>query len=756
MLKVLLSLIIVSISLAQTKIRIQVTGKDGNLKNKRIQILCAIGRNNKPSAFLKRGQMYLEASRLQRKLQRNLKRASGARSVSLYNELQRARQISKIGAKTCRTSRSLFTIASSSFQIKDTVATEIDLTALNPGLPAQTVFEFESSLEYVSQVGSTLVVSPNFSSESGTIKYRARLANLSSNQGTLYLEVVRGEEFAGEYGSLVAYRDEITEREARHMLNKIGFGGDSSLVDRIVQVGLERGTKDLISDCMPTDDEFKSIDARAREIESPLKSRAWTNVNGVDYYSDDYPVSTALSKRSYLIHHFRHGSPLCGAMFTFLYNHFSGNLSDYLENMHQSRAADDYVDLLMTHAVGRFDKLVSKMHSDNFMNRWLNNASNTALEPNENYGRELLELFTLGVINPVTLARNYEESDVRPMTRALAGFERRDQLLTVTGYSAQGGSTQIKIWPRGIRFDLNRWMQNPSSPEEITIFKGKPYQLTAPFIANSWVNVGTDFNHDTITPALLYNHPGAPVYLSAKLLGRFIGPDVPESMISELAGVVLSNGYDLSVILEILLRSESMFSSDARLNSVKSPIEHLMTTVRSLDLPVLNSRANGNNRNNDLYKLIAERSAIGGQNLLFYPSVFGVLERGVIRNGRILDGSNWINAFGVLMRERAVTAYLNELQLYIEHGDYSWRELLSRIPNPENPENVASYIAKVLNIDLTQGELDNIVQFMTSVKLGATESPSPYEWKVHDLGYVNIKMPTIILMMAMMREANLA
>lgn len=755
MLKVLFSLIIVSISLAQTKVQIQIL-RNGQIKNKKVPILCGLNSKNKAVPFVKVGRSYVLASKRAKQLKKKLSRASGAKSAKIEAELFKVSQIAKKGPKACKKSRSLFSVVSSAYEVSDTDTLTLDLRALNYELPENSEFELSNSVDYVSQVGSTIIVTPSLNSQSASVRYRAKVGDLSSNEGVLDFSLVSGDEFSGRANSLSSYRDQITEKEARHLLSKIGFGGEKALVDSIVENGLSASVDKLISECSLSNDQFKVIDMQAKQLEAPLLDVARVQIDGIWYRANDYKVSTGLSKRTYLLHHFRNGSPLCAAMFTFFYNHFSTNMGDYLGNMHQANAADSMIDLIMSQMVGRYDILVSKMHADPLMIRWLNNAANTYLAPNENYGRELMELFMLGVTNVVTGERNYLESDVRPMTRAVSGFARHEPRTTLTGYSDVGQPYQFDVWPRFTRFDLTRWMANPNNPDQITLFAGKPFSMTAPFISNSWVNLGTDFNQDTLTPAVMYNHPGAPVYIGAKLIGRFITPDASKPMIAEFSDFILQNGYDLKPALKKLLTSEAMFSSESRYSSVKSPLEHLMSTIRSLDLPLSNTRANGGNRNNDLYKLVAERAASAGQNLLYYPSVFGVLERGVVRNGEIVDGSDWISAPKLLMRERAITAYFNDLHLYVTNNDYAWSSLFSKISNPADPVNVVNYIADALGITLTDQERNAVVEFMTSVKLGSNESPQPYTWKVNDPGYVNLKMPTVVLMISMTREGNLA
>jgi uncharacterized protein (DUF1800 family) len=83
----------------------------------------------------------------------------------------------------------------------------------------------------------------------------------------------------------------------------------------------------------------------------------------------------------------------------------------------------DQNELFRRHALGSFSQLVLEITTDPAMLRWLNGDKNTVRSPNENYARELMELFTLGV------NRGYTEADIREQARALTGWRgvRRDE-----------------------------------------------------------------------------------------------------------------------------------------------------------------------------------------------------------------------------------------------------------------------------------------------------------------------------------------
>src|SRR5690606_29270396 len=86
--------------------------------------------------------------------------------------------------------------------------------------------------------------------------------------------------------------------------------------------------------------------------------------------------------------------------------------------------------------LGRFDELLRSMCRDPALLRWLDNDVNTARRPNENFARELFELFTLG-------RGNYEERDVREAARCFTGWHVRDGRFCAKRRLHDGGEKQL-------------------------------------------------------------------------------------------------------------------------------------------------------------------------------------------------------------------------------------------------------------------------------------------------------------------------
>ena len=81
----------------------------------------------------------------------------------------------------------------------------------------------------------------------------------------------------------------------------------------------------------------------------------------------------------------------------------------------QNKVGINQIDMFRAHGMGRFDNLLLELSKDPAMIMWLDNQDNHAANINENYGREILELFSMGV-------GNYTEDDIKETARAFTGW----------------------------------------------------------------------------------------------------------------------------------------------------------------------------------------------------------------------------------------------------------------------------------------------------------------------------------------------
>jgi uncharacterized protein (DUF1800 family) len=191
--------------------------------------------------------------------------------------------------------------------------------------------------------------------------------------------------------------------------------------------------------------------------------------------------------------------------------------------------------LLRRHALGSFQKLVVSMTANPAMLVWLSGVDNRKDAPNENYGRELMELFTLGEGN------GYTERDVREQARALTGW--------------------TSTWKRGkgqtdFRFDVSR-----HDPGTKVIFGKKG--------AFSW--------RDSVE--LTLHHPAHASFFVTKLWSYFV-PEPPDARTQAgLEALYTGRGFEVRPVLEAILRHPTLYTGP---RMVKPPVVYIAGLLRGL------------------------------------------------------------------------------------------------------------------------------------------------------------------------------
>jgi len=273
--------------------------------------------------------------------------------------------------------------------------------------------------------------------------------------------------------------------------------------------------------------------------------------------------------------------PLTECVTLFWHDHFATSAA----KVTKPRLMRAHYELLRRHAFGEFAPFVQAMSRDPAMLIWLDSTTNRRISPNENYARELMELFCLGV-------GNYTEGDIKEVARAFTGWEvRRD------------------------RFVFNSY-QHDARDKTFLAHTGK-------------------FNGDDAVRVVL-DHPAAPRFIARKLVRYFVcdEPELSDRVIEPLAQQLRGNGFAIAPIIRRVLASNLFFSQHAIGRKVRSPVTLGVGTLRALG-------ASGN-----MNELAAGLDQLG-QLPLFPPSVKGWDGgRAWINSSSLLLRANLMRAIG--------------------------------------------------------------------------------------------------------------
>jgi len=209
------------------------------------------------------------------------------------------------------------------------------------------------------------------------------------------------------------------------------------------------------------------------------------------------------------------------------------------EKIMNGRAVSAQIEMFRRNCLTNFSTILLELSRDPAMIIWLDNNTNHKDAPNENYGRELLELFSMGV-------GNYTEEDVKECTRAFTGW-------TI--------SNLIPRYPWGA-FPLQFEYRADDHDDEPKEFLGK----------------SGHFDGDDIIE-IIVTQPATANFITTKLYNFFVSDDPPsEDEIKILSDAYLMSGYDIKSVMRVLLNSD--FFKNSRFTKVKSPTELVAGVLR--------------------------------------------------------------------------------------------------------------------------------------------------------------------------------
>jgi hypothetical protein len=200
-------------------------------------------------------------------------------------------------------------------------------------------------------------------------------------------------------------------------------------------------------------------------------------------------------------------------------------------------------ELLRSHALGSFKQLILDITVDPAMMWWLNILGSTKVSPNENYARELMELFTLGADRGA-----YTESDVREMARAFTGWV---------------------------------WHYEPALNTHLPLIDSKGQDTGVKTIFGSSGNFGWKE-----AAGLCLEHPLHPSFFVEKLWSYFIPTPPSEAERGTLEALYKSSGYAISPVLEAILMHPLLYTGE---DIVKPPAVFLAGLLRRQGMGVANS-----------------------------------------------------------------------------------------------------------------------------------------------------------------------
>ena len=215
--------------------------------------------------------------------------------------------------------------------------------------------------------------------------------------------------------------------------------------------------------------------------------------------------------------------------------------------------------LLRQHALGNFKTLMQQVTVDCAMLRYLNGEKNSKTAPDENYGREMQELFMVGK-GP---GSGYTEDDVKAAARVLTGWQINNNNF---------------VTPHTSFFNPNR---HDTTDKQFSAFYGNKI-----IKGKTGATAGTDEINEMIDMILSVDEVSK--FICRKLYTFFvyytITPEIEANVIEPLAQIFRDNNYEIKPVLSALFQSEHFFDPENRGCMIKSPVDFVVGQVRELGL----------------------------------------------------------------------------------------------------------------------------------------------------------------------------
>ena len=338
---------------------------------------------------------------------------------------------------------------------------------------------------------------------------------------------------------------------AAHLLRRTTYGPTYEQIKQVDHLGLE-ATLDLLFRELPMpdppvnyyyDDPYVAIGKTW--INAPYSKRKLEKVVDSRYRSlKAWTMSLILEE----------GISIREKLTLFWHNHFA------IGNLKEPKYLYRYISTLRSNAWGNFRDLVKKITIDPAMLRFLNGYQNTATAPNENYGRELLELFTIGK-GPSAGPGDYTtftEDDVIQVARILTGWQ--DTVFQATSRRNKLGSKYIK--------ELH-----DQGKKELS------YRFN-----NACVTNGEDQEYVQLIE-LIFQQPEVARFICRKLYRWFVHYSIDDQIeariIEPMAHLLMDHDFEIKPVLLALLRSEHFFDSQIIGSMIKNPLDFYMSVAKT-------------------------------------------------------------------------------------------------------------------------------------------------------------------------------
>jgi uncharacterized protein (DUF1800 family) len=481
------------------------------------------------------------------------------------------------------------------------------------------------------------------------------------------------------------YPATLTAKAAEHLLRRTMFGATradiTALTGKSIDAALDTLLKDQTAPAPPVD---------------PTTGQTWVNDT---MRSSNEGAYNNYMKAWWLGLMATSPISITEKMTLFWHNHFASSFSVVNETRYMYKQNV----LLRKNALGNFKTLTREISIDPAMLRYLNGNQNRVGAAQENFARELQELFTIGKGPEISAGNytNYTEDDVRAAAKVLTGWT--DNQTTVTS-----------------SFALNRHDTSDkqfSSAYQNKIIKGR-----------NTATAGIDELNELLD--MIFSQTTTSEYICRKLYRFFVNfdvtPTIEQQVIVPLGKTLRDNNFEIKSVLRQLLGSTHFFDNNILGCIIKTPLDLIIGMVRQMQITLPNTT-------NQLvfyytyFDQLRNLAASLQQDVFELPNVAGWS----VYYQEPLFYQIWINSATMPPRANLGNTLINGWTLTNRTNNTTMRvtfdsvAFLQQFPNPETPEKVIDNLTQnFFAIDLTSEQKDELLTKVLVPNLPA------YEWTV--------------------------
>lgn len=355
-------------------------------------------------------------------------------------------------------------------------------------------------------------------------------------------------------GGLNPYTGPWGYAQAAHLLRRTGFGLKKSELDTLLPMNANSAVDKVLT--VPANAPAPPVNNynNPPDYTDPLVplGQTWTTVNldiaNFDVEAEAYRIESWRGWWYELM--LNQNTSILERMTLFWSNHFATQTEAVL----WGRSVYEYNKMLRSNALGNFKELTKKVTLEGMMLIYLNGFLNTKGAPDENYARELQELFTVGKEG----GQQFSEDDVIAAARVLTGWRNT--------------------------FTDNSTYHYPVDHD----FGDKQFSA---FYNNTVIQGGVDGEAELDALLdMIFDRPEVAEFVCRKIYRWFvyydITPDTEQNVIQPLAAIFRNNNYDIKPVMETLLKSEHFFEAAQTGCFIKTPVDISIGAMRSFNLSV--------------------------------------------------------------------------------------------------------------------------------------------------------------------------